>query len=237
MKNNFTKEDIINSFNELINNYENRVKNIVLADSNYFNGTGIRSPINETIVEFNSRCEANTERVFGKNHRFFKMLKEKQEKVHEYRNFDLAVYYYAIIKTIKYEIENNELDSYSELLNANLFSDFLMMAEHLLDENYKDASAVMIGSVLEEHIRKLCLKNGIDLEIPDSKGILRIKKATVLNADLAATGVYEKLDQSNVDSWQKLRNHAAHGDYAKYTKEQIVIFLQSVRDFIARYPA
>ncbi len=38
------------------------------------------------------------------------------------------------------------------------------MAEYLLKEGYKDPAAVITGSTLEEHLRKLCIKNGIDIE-------------------------------------------------------------------------
>jgi hypothetical protein len=35
------------------------------------------------------------------------------------------------------------------------------MAEHLLDEHYKDVAEVIIGSVLEEHLRQLAVTKGI----------------------------------------------------------------------------
>jgi hypothetical protein len=63
------------------------------------------------------------------------------------------------------------------------------------------------------------------------------KKADALNSELAAAGVYSKLDQKNVTAWLGLRNHAAHGQYADYTKEQVALFLQSAGDFISRYAA
>jgi hypothetical protein len=36
------------------------------------------------------------------------------------------------------------------------------MAEHLLDQKYKDpAAVVVVGSVLEEHLRQLCTAAGL----------------------------------------------------------------------------
>jgi hypothetical protein len=40
-----------------------------------------------------------------------------------------------------------------------------------------------------------------------------------------------------VTAWLDLRNKAAHGQYADYTKEQVALTLQGVRDFISRHPA
>ncbi|MDY0002811.1 MAG: hypothetical protein RBU30_16050, partial [Polyangia bacterium] len=42
------------------------------------------------------------------------------------------------------------------VVRAELFSDFMEMAKHLLSEGYKDAAAVIVGSVLEGHLRSLC---------------------------------------------------------------------------------
>ncbi len=56
------------------------------------------------------------------------------------------------------------LQSVTELIHADLFSDFLEMADHLIEQKYKDPAAVITGSVLEEHLRKLCDKNGMILK-------------------------------------------------------------------------
>jgi hypothetical protein len=107
------------------------------------------------------------------------------------------------------------------------------MADHLLEQGYKDPSAVIIGSVLEEHLRKLCEKVGIP--VAQSNGTP--KKADALNSELAGASVYSKLDLKNVTAWLDLRNKAAHGRYGEYTKEQVELMLQSIRDFSTRHPA
>lgn len=64
------------------------------------------------------------------------------------------------------------------------------MAEHLLEQGYKDASAVITGSTLENHLRKMCLKNNINLEQTNSKGKTSPKKADLLNSELCKSSVY-----------------------------------------------
>ena len=77
----------------------------------------------------------------------------------------------------------------------------------------KDAAAVMIGSVLEEHLRQLCHSHKVD--IFTLKGMDEMpKKADVLNADLKKSGAYGPLDQKQVTAWLGLRNSAAHGKYS-----------------------
>lgn len=124
-----------------------------------------------------------------------------------------------------------------ELAHADVFGDFLEMAQHLCDTKYKDASAVIAGSALEAHLRNLCQKTGIPVQTTKPNGDVVPKKADGMNSDLAASTVYSKLDQKNETAWLDLRNKAAHGLYNEYTQEQVAILVTSIRDFITRYPA
>ena len=134
------------------------------------------------------------------------------------------------------DLKAGYLKSFSELIHADIFSEYIEMAEYLLEEGYKDPSAVITGSTLEEHLRKLCIKNGIDIEIM-SKGKLKPKKADSLNSELAKQGVYSKLEQKSVTAWLDLRNKAAHGKYKEYNENQVKQLIIGVRDFIIRNPA
>ena len=60
--------------------------------------------------------------------------------------------------------------------------------------------------------------------------------ADTLNAELVKVGAYTNLDQKNVTAWLGLRNDAAHGNYEEYGKQQVVLMIDSIRDFIARNP-
>jgi hypothetical protein len=138
----------------------------------------------------------------------------------------------GILRALKADYAAGRLQSITELVHADLFSDFLDMANHLYSEGYKDAAAVVAGSVLEGHLRKLSEKNGISVEHNGKP-----KKADAMNAELSSAGVYSKLTQKNVTAWLGLRNHAAHGQYNEYSKEQVALFLQSVGDFLSKHAA
>ena len=138
----------------------------------------------------------------------------------------------GVAKALLSDIQNDYLKGLEEIIHGDLFSDFLEMATHLMENKYKDAAAVMAGSTLEVHMRKLCDKHSVT-----TTSGRKPKKAELLNAELAKEGVYSKLDQKNVTAWLGLRNNAAHGNYSEYTKEQVKLLIDSVRDFITRYPA
>ena len=70
-----------------------------------------------------------------------------------------------ILKVIRSEIEAGWLSTLKGQIVAEVFSDFLEMAEYFLDNNYQDAAAVLIGGVLEEHLRQLCSKHSIPYSV------------------------------------------------------------------------
>ena len=167
--------------------------------------------------------------VYGKEHSHYSEFNAATDGIHE-SNVKKG---YEILLAIQNEIDGGWIFSVKKLVSAEIFSDFLEMAEHLLAQDYKDPAAVMIGSVLEENLRQLCHSAGIKTEI-EKDGALIPKKADLLNSDLAKAGVYTKLDQKSVTAWLDLRNKAAHGKYTEYGKEQVELMMQGVTEFLAR---
>ncbi len=139
----------------------------------------------------------------------------------------------GILLALKADYEAGYTRSVEEDLNATIFADFLEMADRLLSESHKDAAAVIAGAVLEEHLRKLALRN--DVPAKDDAG--RPTKADRLNADLRKADSYPALDEKSVAAWLDLRNKAAHAQYDDYRAEQVSLFIQGLRDFITRHPA
>src|SRR3990172_662286 len=131
----------------------------------------------------------------------------------------------GILRALKSDYLAGNLQSISELIHAGVFGDFLEMADYLLDQGYKDPAAVIAGSVLEEHLRKLCGKSGSPVIQNQNP-----KKADTLNSELASANIYSKLDQKSVTAWLDLRNKAAHGKYSEYTKDQVALMFQAIRD-------
>jgi hypothetical protein len=143
----------------------------------------------------------------------------------------------GVVGALLADLKGGYIQSLVEVVHGSIFGDFLEMAQHLQDSGYKDAAAVIAGSTLESHLRELCSKAGIPLENNKADGSITPKKADLLNSELAAGGIYSKLDQKNVTAWLDLRNKAAHGKYAEYSAEQAGLLIAGIRDFLTRYPA
>lgn len=122
---------------------------------------------------------------------------------------------------------------FKELVHADVFTDFLDMADYLISEgNYKDAAAVLAGGVLEEHLRQLCRKHQIAITAGRHP-----KKASKMNDELSQLSVYSRAEWRSVQAWLDLRNDPAHGKYGHHATEQVKAMIQGIRDFSVRHPA
>lgn len=75
----------------------------------------------------------------------------------------------GVLRGARGELAGGWITSTRGLLSAEVFADFLDMAEHLLDNGYKDPAAVIIGGTLEEHLRQLAAANDIPIEEPQGR--------------------------------------------------------------------
>jgi hypothetical protein len=139
----------------------------------------------------------------------------------------------GVMRGLRLDYEAGHMQTVEELVHADVFADFIEMAEELVGKNYKDPAAVITGSVLEEHLRKLAGKHGISTAHPDGRPI----KADTLNAELIKAGAYNKLTQKSITAWFDLRNNAAHGHYDEYDRAQVEAMIRDVRSFMERHPA
>ena len=111
------------------------------------------------------------------------------------------------------------------LVSAEVFADFLVQAEVLLENDYKDASAVIIRAVLEDALRRVCISNGI--EVRDRAGIAEL--ATALTKQNLLTAVQAK----EIEAKKEIGNQAAHGRFDQYTKEDVLAFHEFVQRLLA----
>ncbi len=137
------------------------------------------------------------------------------------------------LEALKENYAADRLAEFEALVHGELFCNYLDMASHLQQEGYKDAAAVIAGSTLEAHLRELATRHAVPTTASNGKP----KKATVLNDDLKAAGVYNEAERKAVAAWQAIRNDAAHGDYDKYDHKQVRWLIDTVTDFIGRHPA
>ena len=133
----------------------------------------------------------------------------------------------AILRATKEDIEGGYLQKVETLVSASVFSDFLEMAEYLLDNGYKDPAASLIGAVLEDGLRRICISNSITLRTRED--------ISSLNQKLAQKQVYNPLQQKQIQVWNDIRNNADHGNFDQYKSDDVKDMLGGVQKFLSDY--
>jgi len=130
----------------------------------------------------------------------------------------------GILKALKEDLELGYLTRVRDLVSAEIFTDFIEMAQHLLDNNYKDSAASLIGAVLENGLRQTAQKHTIDVKSGDDIGSL--------NTKLADKEIYNRLLQKQVQAWKAIRDSADHGKFEDYKIEDVKAMLEGVQRFL-----
>lgn len=215
-------QQFVQQLDNLINTYNG------LRQSSQYNDLSDKPlPDRQSLI---TRTIAAVNRISGPDSIYSKEVARTLDKDPELHIHTTAII--GIAKALREDINAGYITTLIELTHADIFSDFLEMATHLNESNYKDPAAVIAGSTLESHLKKLANKNTIPVEV-NGKPV----KADKLNADLAKATAYSSIDQKNVTAWLGLRNDAAHGNYNAYTKDQVKLLISSIQDFITRNPA
>jgi hypothetical protein len=137
----------------------------------------------------------------------------------------------GIVKGVQSDIRSGLLNDFHSLVQAEIFADFLEMAEHLLDTGFKDPAAVLLGGVLEDSLRKLAAKHAVSVTGTNGKPLT----IDPINIALAKAGAYNALIQKQVTSWANLRNDAAHAKYSEYDDAQVRQMLHFVQKFCSDF--
>lgn len=133
----------------------------------------------------------------------------------------------AILRAAREDIAGGYLQKVETLVSASVFNDFLEIAEHLLDNGYKDPAASLIGAVLEDGLRRMCVTNTLPVKSGDN--------ISSLNQKLADNEVYNRLQQREIEVWNKLRDYADHGRFDQYESDNVKDMLAGVQKFLSNY--
>ena len=233
------EKQIIDRFNSLINFIENLMKQRHISagyevkdELSDFMGyepryiSASHDVDKQGALQWQMSCLQLFSQVFGKECFYISEFKHHTRFIALEDNYKYLVNSLGILKAAKDDYENIYIFNARTLIEAEVFDDFLEQSEHLLNQGYFIASAVIAGSVLEDTLRKLCVKNGIALTTKP--------KLDTMNAELAKANVYNLFKQKQITAIADLRNKAAHGQ-GGFTKEDVEDMIRNVRRFMEDY--
>lgn len=132
----------------------------------------------------------------------------------------------GILTAVKEDVTGGYLTDIKVLISAEVFSDFLEMSEQLISSGYSHPAASLIGAVLEDGLRQIADRNGVDRKKSD--GLF------ALNQKCCTAGIYNALTQKKVQVWTDIRNNADHGNFGEYTEQDVKDMHKGVADFLAQ---
>jgi hypothetical protein len=132
-----------------------------------------------------------------------------------------------ILRRLRSDIENGYLRKIANIISAEVFGDFLEMAEHFLAEGYKDPAVSLTGAVLEDGLRRIARNNDITVTDRDDLSSLRDK--------CVGRRVFTNLIRQQITVWTTLRNSADHGKFDEYSAGQVNSMISDVRSFLSTY--
>jgi len=133
----------------------------------------------------------------------------------------------GVLEAARVDYLQGFMADHKSLVSAEVFSDILVQAEVLLDNDYKDAAAVIIRAVLEDGVRRLCESRKIEVGRRDT--------IQQLNEKLYKENVYSALQHKEIIAKAEIGNCAAHARFDQYKKEDVVAFLEFTLRFLAQY--
>jgi hypothetical protein len=175
----------------------------------------------ELAHQWGTSCLNLLGRVFGQESVYYESFKTELPNFRDYSPVKQAL---GALKAARNDYEYGYLFDARTLIEAEVFDDFLEQAKHLIEAGYYQPAAVVIGSVLEDGLRRLCTKH--EMSLPAKA------KLDTMNAELAKQGMYNKLTQKRLTALADIRNKAAHGEWDQFTREDVGDMLRNVRQFM-----
>lgn len=206
----------------------------LIAKGEEVSGTEYRLPSNyigwptyvdrERYFEWKTQSLVCLAQVFGDDHNYTSGFASSTKEETTNRSVRAGI---GILRAALADVEQGHLATIQQLAAANIFSDFLEQAGHLLSHGYAAPAASLAGAVLENGLRSLAERNDIAVKTRDD--------LSALNSKIAAKGVYNRLRQKQVAVWIDVRNAADHGRFDDVRESDVADLIRGARDFLAEH--
>lgn len=173
-------------------------------------------------AEWRSQALAMLTQVFGSAHTYTASFEAEVE--HRPRPYYTETGL-GILRAALDDVEHGDLETLQEMAAAEVFSDFLDQADHLLENGYSAPAASLAGAVLENGLRSLAKRKGVTVKARDN--------LQSLNNKIAEKGIYNRLRQKQVSSWIEVRNAAVHGRFDGFDYKDVASLIKGVRNLLS----
>lgn len=140
-----------------------------------------------------------------------------------------------LLQSIRDDFSEGFLNDIIRQIEMEISTDYMAQAESLIKETQRESlnyvpAAVLAGAVLEKRLKKLCLE-----QIPAIPLVLNNSKPKTLNSlveDLKNTELFPETKAKELRFWADIRNNAAHGDFEKFTRNDVERMISGINIFL-----
>jgi hypothetical protein len=130
----------------------------------------------------------------------------------------------GVLEAVHEDADLGLLRNVRSLLAAEVFTNFLDMAQHLLDEGYHVPAASLAGAVLEDGLRRVAGVKAVELKPMDGAG--------AISSRLAQAGAHNSLTQRQLGIAIEVRDHADHGRFDRISAADVAGMLRIVQAYL-----
>lgn len=160
-------------------------------------------------------------KVCAKESEYYREFERSEKAYAGTTSHSVLVKLKQIFLAAKDDYAKGYLNSFRNLVQAEVFDSELDQATELLNASYMLPAAIVAGVVLETTLRQTCLDKGI------TPG-----KMNKMNDDLAKAGAYNSLIQKRITALAAIRNSAAHGKSDEFNGKDVADMISQVRAFV-----
>jgi len=132
----------------------------------------------------------------------------------------------GVLTSLKEELERGFVTEVANIISADLLTSISDQAVILINAGYKDAAAVYCRVMVETSLKKICDKH--NLEYPIKTNINRV--AEILRKNNKIT----QIEWRQIQSWADIGNSAAHGEFDKYSINDVKLMIDNINYFIKK---
>lgn len=158
--------------------------------------------------------------IFGKNSIQYSSYRELKKKKTYYSSTIREMY--GFLEGCMTDLERGFIVGLEFLFLCETFGNILEEAEELNSKGYARSAAIYCRVVLENALRKISFREGIDLK----------KTASKLNNELKDKKIFDKVRHNKIKGWLLIGNEAAHRKNFDHKKDELKELIRNVEEFV-----
>ncbi len=168
-------------------------------------------------------------RIFGNNNQHYQCFKTEVTSPGTSRTKRGL----GILSAARTELQGDWVETTRASITSEILAEFLTMAKIHIETGNLNSAAILIGAVIEKHLRNLCLANGIS---PTNEQLqsATLKKAAQLTGEAYKKNLYNRRQHKKILSWLELCNIAAQNTINDISVEQLTSMHEDATRFMSQ---